>query len=92
MHPWFKGFIGDIQESEGRYIVTGQYEIVDDDELHITELPIGTWTSDYKAFIEELALKEIVEDIKEYHTENKIHFVLKVPSLLQIEKQRNVLK
>lgn len=35
--------------------------------LEITELPIGTWTRNYKNFLEELDLKEEIDDIREYH-------------------------
>ena len=47
--------------------MTGVYRVLDDDELEITELPIGKWTRDYKTFLEELAVKEEVEEIREYH-------------------------
>ena len=68
MHPWYKGYTGDIeQESEGRHIVTGKWNIVDDDELEITELPLGKWTKDYKEFLEKLINDGKIEDIREYH-------------------------
>jgi DNA topoisomerase-2 len=48
--------------------VTGVYSVDEEcTELTITELPIGKWTRDYKNFLEELAQKEIVEEIREYH-------------------------
>ena len=54
-------------------------------ELEITELPIGKWTRDYKSFLEELAVKEEIEEIREYHQENRVHFVIVVPDLMKIE-------
>jgi len=59
---------------------------LEDDELEITELPIGKWTRDYKNFLEELAQKEEIDEIREYHTENRVHFIIKVPKLAEIEK------
>jgi DNA topoisomerase II len=47
-------------------------------------LPIGKWTRDYKNFLEELAAKDEIEEIREYHTENRVHFIIKVPKLQQI--------
>lgn len=41
--------------------------MISDDELEITELPIGKWTRDYKTFLEELMTKDEIEDIREYH-------------------------
>jgi DNA topoisomerase-2 len=85
MHPWFKGFQGTIEQSGGRnYIVRGNYFINENGELVITELPIGKWTRDYKTFLEELADPkngEIVEDIRELHTENRVHFIIRVKDL-----------
>ena len=91
MHPWYKGYTGRIEAADGKHgiashLVTGVYNILDDDELEITELPIGKWTRDYKNFLEELASKEEIEDIREYHQENRVHFILKVPKLLDIEQ------
>jgi DNA topoisomerase-2 len=37
-----------------KYIIKGTYEIVADRKVRITELPIGTWTDDYKEFLEKL--------------------------------------
>ena len=55
MHPWYKGYNGSIEldDSGVSYTVTGIYE-VKDDEVEITELPIGKWTRDYKDFLAEM--------------------------------------
>jgi DNA topoisomerase-2 len=55
--------------------------VLADNELEITELPIGKWTGDYKKMLEEMAQKEEVLDIKEYHQENRVHFIVTVPDL-----------
>lgn len=82
MTPWYKGYQGTIEAGEAqRYTVTGVYQELSDTELEITELPIGRWTRDYKTFLEELAAKEEVEDIREYHQENRVHFIVVVPEL-----------
>lgn len=90
MHPWYKGFQGTIEPSGDRdksYICTGKYEVLSDTELEITELPIGKWTREYKTFLEDMAQKEEIEDIREYHKENRVHFYLIVPKLLDYERQ-----
>ena len=87
MAPWYKGFTGTIELTAGsskNYTVKGVYNVLSDDELEITELPIGKWTRDYKNFLEELAAKDEIEEIREYHQENRVHFILKVPKLLEI--------
>jgi DNA topoisomerase-2 len=57
--PWWDGFKGSVTASaDGRKIQTrGIYEFAGDDDSHsvrITELPVGVWTKDYKAFLDEL--------------------------------------
>jgi DNA topoisomerase-2 len=37
-----------------KYLIKGTYEIIADRKVRITELPIGTWTDDYKEFLEKL--------------------------------------
>ena len=53
--PYYEGFTGYI-ESVGshKYLVRGCLEIISAKQVRITELPIGTWTEDYKAFLENL--------------------------------------
>jgi len=88
MLPWYKGYQGTIERVEGKgFLCTGKYEILSDEELEITELPIGKWTRDYKNFLEELAVKEEIDEIREYHQENRVHFVLVVPDLQKWEKK-----
>jgi len=58
MRPWWLGFKGPVQlVSDGVWVTKGLYEW--NDEKHtvtVTELPVGTWTHDYKAFLDELCV------------------------------------
>lgn len=57
MHPFYYGFKGDIapdSSKTGGYTVSGKIERLDDETLLITELPIKTWTQDYKQFLEKM--------------------------------------
>lgn len=47
--------------------MTGNYNILDDNELEITELPVGKWTRDYKEMLEEMSQKDEIDEIREYH-------------------------
>lgn len=93
MKPWYKGFQGEIEDNgKNGFTVTGAYEVKDETTIEITELPIGKWTRDYKNFLEELAGKEEIDEIREYHTENRVHFVVTVPKLKELESSNNILK
>ena len=55
IHPWFRGFKGSIQKvSSISYITKGVYRIINNVTIEITELPIGTWTNNYKNFLDGL--------------------------------------
>jgi DNA topoisomerase-2 len=56
LRPWWLGFKGHIQQvSDGVWLTKGLYTFDDARKVvTVTELPIGTWTHDYKAFLDEL--------------------------------------
>uniref|UniRef100_A0A6C0EWL4 DNA topoisomerase (ATP-hydrolyzing) n=1 Tax=viral metagenome TaxID=1070528 RepID=A0A6C0EWL4_9ZZZZ len=55
IEPFYKNFKGTIRRvSDTRYLFKGCYTILDDKKIRITELPIGTWTDNYKKFLENL--------------------------------------
>lgn len=52
MKPWFRHFTGVIEKiGPNKYISRAKYEKINDDTIHITDLPIGRWTDEYKAFL-----------------------------------------
>ena len=89
MRPWFRGFTGTIEPKDDTmtsYTVKGRFE-VRGDQLLITELPILTWTRNYKNHLEELAQKDVVSDIREFHKDNSIKFEVVVPNLKTMSHQ-----
>jgi DNA topoisomerase II len=57
LHPYYEGFNGTViknYEHSKKYLIKGKYEIVNSDTIKITELPIGSWTTDYNEFLEYL--------------------------------------
>ena len=55
--PYYEGFLGTITKdpkSKHKYFTHGHYEIIDDDTIRVTELPIGTWTQDFMILLDEL--------------------------------------
>ena len=76
--PYYEGFTGTvIPLAEQKFLIKGKYEIIDDNTVHITELPVGTWTDDYKQFLETLMEttdkngKKITPIIKDYNDMSK---------------------
>jgi len=76
--PYFEGFKGRVQHIEnGKYLVVGKYSVLEDKRIRVSELPIGTWTDDYKQYLETLMEtvdkkgKKIVPIVKEYDDMSK---------------------
>lgn len=66
LRPWWLGFKGPIQQvSDGVWLTKGLYTF--DDAKHmvsIVELPVGTWTQDYKTFLDELCTNTDMDSAK----------------------------
>lgn len=84
MRPWYRGFTGTIKPAgKGKYDVLGVC-VEKDRGIEITELPLRRWTQDYKEFLQTMLpgsdrpAKLQVQDVREYHTENAVHFVVKM--------------
>ena len=56
LRPYWLGYKGPVQHSEnGVWMTKGIYTFDDSKKMvSITELPVGTWTTDYKEFLEEM--------------------------------------
>jgi DNA topoisomerase-2 len=56
-NPYYEGFTGLIQsidENNKKYIFKGVYQIIDNDTIRVTELPLGFWINDFKVLLESL--------------------------------------
>lgn len=76
--PYYEGFTGTITKIDGtKYLIKGCYEVLDEDKVRITELPVGTWTDDFKEYLEKLADstdkngKKVVPIVKDYDDMSK---------------------
>ncbi|KAI6196197.1 DNA topoisomerase 2 [Aphelenchoides besseyi] len=85
MVPWYRKFGGSIiQATQDKYLTIGEVGILGSDTLEITELPIKTWTSNYKSSLLNPMLEgtskvaATISDFSEYHTEDTVKFVVKM--------------
>ncbi|CAG2164860.1 unnamed protein product [Oppiella nova] len=83
MQPWYKGFRGSIvQIDTQRHVMNGEVGLLDGQSFEITELPVRTWTQNYKESTLELLLHgnektaPFINEYKEYHTESTVRFVV----------------
>lgn len=91
--PYYIGHLGNIIKEGNKYISKGVYKRISPNQIEITELPIWTWTQDYKDYLEKYMEKnpKILKDYESHYTENSIKFILhfeagKVNSLLELDK------
>ena len=83
MIPWYKNFKGSIEEIEAqKFVVNGEIAEISETKVEITELPIRTWTQNYKESVMEPMLNGSekvaaqITDYKEYHTDKTVKFVV----------------
>jgi len=82
MQPWFRGFTGEVVAMGDRYKFSGIIKETGDNEVEITELPIRTWTQDFKDKLEDIIKAEkvpsFIKDYRDYNTHSKVHFVIQL--------------
>ncbi|XP_013188614.2 DNA topoisomerase 2 [Amyelois transitella] len=81
MHPWYKNFRGTIEGFGDKYVISGEAAVLPGDKIEITELPIGTWTQNYKENVLEPLLgtdkvKPVISEYREYNTDTTVRFVV----------------
>ncbi|ARF10554.1 DNA gyrase/topoisomerase IV [Hokovirus HKV1] len=95
MKPWFRGFKGAIEHKDkGSYITKGIYNIVDENTIQITELPIGKWTEKYKSDLYKITIggEQVEKDNKKEKGKNKktVTPILKNFILVPLESSVNI--
>ena len=84
--PYYEGFTGEITKiSDIKFLFKGRYEIVEQDKIRVTELPIGYWTEDFKELLNDLQndkdkdgkkIVPFVKDVFENYTDTTVEFVI----------------
>lgn len=84
--PYYEGFKGVISKiSDSKFLIKGKYEKVSSDKIHITELPVGLWTDDFKEYLETLTesvdkngkkVTPVVKDYDDMSRDTTVDFVI----------------
>jgi len=76
MKPWFSKFKGRIFEDENdSWIAEGIWSKVGND-IHVTELPPGRWTQDYKEYLDTLIEKKTINNYTNNSTTEDVNFLI----------------
>jgi DNA topoisomerase-2 len=85
LQPWWYGFTGQVQRTTDTTWVTKGKAVWDDTKYTITisELPVGTWTKDYKTYLDTLCtgdkekdIKPVLESFDDLYNDTEVKFVL----------------
>jgi DNA topoisomerase-2 len=103
LDPWWVGFKGQVvRKGDKQWLTKGLYTMNDANcSICITELPIGTWTKDYKVFLDGLALAEtpdsktddgkpILKSFDDLYNDLEVTFVLYLDSDYYDDAKRKV--
>ena len=86
--PWYYGYNGKIERfNDTSFLSRGVYNQTTDTTIEITELPIGTWTKEYKAFLDGLCAenksvgsiqrkKIYLKNFEEHYNDVDVRFIL----------------
>jgi DNA topoisomerase-2 len=76
--PWARGFKGKITKIDKQdYLVEGVWK-VEKDTVTITELPLGTWTADFRESLEKLLATGVIKDFNDTSTDTDILVKIKL--------------
>ena len=85
LQPWWYGFTGTIHRTADSTWVTKGKAAWDDVKhtITVTELPVGTWTKDYKAYLDTLCtgdkdkgIKPVLESFDDLYNDTEVKFIL----------------
>lgn len=82
--PYYEGFNGTIEKiGEKKYMFKGKYQVIGEDKIKVTELPVGYWTEDFKELLSELETDKdkdgkkivpIIKNISDNSTDTNVDF------------------
>ena len=86
LYPYYNGFTGTIVPiAPSKYLIKGKYTLVSDKRVHVTELPVGTWTAIFKKHLEDLVMgptdkktkvPTLVRDYTDSSTDSVVDFMV----------------
>jgi DNA gyrase/topoisomerase IV subunit B len=74
--PFYRGFEGTIRRVNGKWTSKGVLKRTGPTKAEVVELPIGTWTADFKEFLEGMLDEKGVKSYESHYSAQKVRFVL----------------
>ena len=98
MYPWYRGFKGKIEKADNGFNLKGIYKVEKDtSKVIISELPVGTWTTVYKEYLDKLEEDKIIKGYRDKNTDESVYFEIQFTDdnlfdLIEKKKLESVLK
>ena len=99
--PYYEGFGGTINKVEdNKFLIRGRHEVVGTDKVRVTELPVGSWTDDFKEYLEKLTettdkagkkVTPIVKDFDDMSKDTTVDITITIPAGKLAELQGKVI-
>jgi DNA topoisomerase-2 len=83
--PYYRGFQGTITPSGDDFVVAGKWKVTKN-ELTITELPVETWTADFRETLDAMLADGKIKDFTDTSTDVNIHIQVKTTDVSLFEK------
>ncbi len=84
IEPYYENFKGKVLKlTKTKFMIKGCYDVISSDSIRITELPIGTWTTSYKEYLETLMddkgskTKAIIKSVTDMSTDAIVDLVVR---------------
>ena len=76
--PWYREFTGEIVKvGPGKYASSGRYQRISDTSVRIVELPIGSWTEEFKTDLETFVDSDAsIKRYESHYTTRKVDFTV----------------
>jgi len=98
MYPWYRGFKGKVEKADNGFNLKGLYKVEKDtSKVIISELPVGTWTTVYKEYLDKLEEDKIIKGYRDKNTDESVYFEIQFTDdnlfdLIEKKKLESVLK
>lgn len=98
MTPWYDGFLGKVKKVAAlKWSTHGVFESKKATSVHVTELPIGTWTDDYVEFLKNMEAESEIVGFKDHSNEVSVDLHIdftkeKLRNLVRSDKLEDFLK
>ena len=86
IEPYYRGFKGSITaltsgSGSGKFLIKGLHTVdAAKKQVHVTELPVGYWTDDFKKHLETLIESNTIKDYADMSTDTVVDFTITFPS------------